>query len=106
MKFLSSREHPGVLLCCAAPIFLLFHYSLFLKFVKNFEITCQDNDFTLKVEFAFKIQYFWWVQMIILSIPDFWVTTAILNPVDVYRRSCKLSFRPMQNQVKSRHFSE
>ena len=39
-------------LCCAAPTFMLFHYSLFLKFVNNFEISCQDNEFALKVEFT------------------------------------------------------
>ena len=52
IKFLSSRENPRVLLCCAAPTFMLFHYSLFLKFVNNFEISSQDNEFTLKVEFT------------------------------------------------------
>ena len=51
-QFLSSREHPRLYLCCAAPAFMLFHYSLFLKFVNNFEIPCQDNEFTLKVEFT------------------------------------------------------
>ena len=60
----------------------------------------------LKLSLHFKIQYFWCAQMIILSIPDFEVNTAILNPVDVFRRWCKLSFRPMRDQVKSRHFSE
>ena len=52
IKFLISREHPRVLLICAAPTFMLFHRSLFLKFVSNFEISCQDNEFTLKVEFT------------------------------------------------------
>ena len=52
IKSLSSREHPRVHLCCPAPTFMLFHYSLFLKFVNNFEISCQDNEFTLKVEFT------------------------------------------------------
>ena len=50
--FLSSREHPRVLLCCSAPTFMLFHSSLFLKFVNNFEITCQEFEFTLKVAFT------------------------------------------------------
>ena len=44
--------------------------------------------------------------MIILSIPDFGGSTAILDPLDVFRRWCKLSFRPMRDQVKSRNFSE
>ena len=44
--------------------------------------------------------------MIILSMPDFGVSTAILNPLDIFRRWCKLNFRPMRDQVKSRHFSE
>ena len=35
----------------------------------------------------------------------FW-STAILNPVKVSRRWCKLSCRPMREQVKSSHFSE
>ena len=39
-------------LCCAAATFMLFHYSLFLKFVNNFDISCQDNEFILKVEFT------------------------------------------------------
>ena len=52
IKCLSSREHPRVHLCYAALTFMLFHYSLFLKFVNNFEIPCQDNEFTLEVEFT------------------------------------------------------
>ena len=54
----------------------------------------------------FKIQYFRCVQMIILSMPDFGVATAILYPVDVFHRRCKLNFRLVRDQVKSRHFSE
>ena len=60
----------------------------------------------LKLSLHFKIQYFWCAQMIILSISDLGVSTAILNPVDVFRRWYKLSFWPMRDQVKSRHFSE
>ena len=59
----------------------------------------------LKLSLYFKIQYFWWAQMIILLMPDFGVTTAILNPADVFRRWCKVNFRPMRDQVNSRHFS-
>ena len=44
--------------------------------------------------------------MLILPISCFGDSTAILNLVDIFRRWCKLSFRPMQGQVKSRHFSE
>ena len=58
IKFLRSREHPRVLLCYATPTFLLFHYSLFLKFVNNFEMLCQDNKFVLKVEFTLYIRIF------------------------------------------------
>ena len=47
IKLLSSREHPKVLLCCAAPTFMLLYYSLFLKFVNNFEISCQGNESAL-----------------------------------------------------------
>ena len=48
---LSFREHPRVLLCCSAPIFMLLYSSLFLKFVNDFEISCQDDELTLKIEF-------------------------------------------------------
>ena len=93
-KFLSSREHPRVHLCCAAPTFMLFHYSLFFKFVNNFEISCQDNGFTLYNSILLmRADDF-------LSIINFGVSTAILNPVDVYRRWCKLSFTRMRDQVK------
>ena len=54
----------------------------------------------LKLSLHFKIEYFWCAQMIILSITDFGVSTTILNPVDVFRRWCKFSFRPMRDQVK------
>ena len=37
----------------------------------------------LKLKLYFKIQYFWCAQMIILSISDFGVSIAILNPVDI-----------------------
>ena len=58
----------------------------------------------LKLSLHYKTQHFWYAQMIILSISDFGVITVILNPVDVSRRRCKLSFRPMWDEVKSRHF--
>ena len=61
IKFLSFREHPRVYLSCAAPTFMLFHYSLLLKFVNNCEISYQDNEFTLsqlKLSLHFKIQCF------------------------------------------------
>ena len=34
---LSYREHPRELLCCSAPTFMLFHSSLFLKFVSTLD---------------------------------------------------------------------
>ena len=49
---LSFREHPRVPLRCSVPTFMLFHSFLFLKFVNNFEISCQDDEFTLKIEFT------------------------------------------------------
>ena len=55
---LSFREHPRVLLCCSAPTFMLFHSSLFLKFVNNFEILCEDDDLHLKLSLHFKISNF------------------------------------------------
>ena len=55
---LSFREHPRVLLCCSAPNFMLFNSSLFLKFVNNFEILCQDDDLHLKLSLHFKISNF------------------------------------------------
>ena len=36
-------------------------------------------------------------------IPDFGVTTTILNPVDIFRRWCKLKFGLLRGHVKSRH---
>ena len=38
--------------CCSVSTFMLFHSSLFLKLVYNFEISCQEDEFTLKVEFT------------------------------------------------------
>ena len=84
---------------------MLFHFPLFLKFVNNSEYHARTISLHLKLGLHFKIQYFWCAQMIILSIPDFGVSTAILNPVDIFHRWCKLSLRPMRDQVKSRHFS-
>ena len=52
IKFFGSMEHLREHVCCAAPTFMLFHYSLFLKFVNKFQISCQDNEFTLKVDFT------------------------------------------------------
>ena len=40
------------------------------------------------------------------SIPDFGVTTAILNTIDISRRWCRLDFGPLRDQAKSRHFPE
>ena len=40
------------------------------------------------------------------TIPNFGVSTVILNPLDIFRRWWKLNFGPMKGQVKSRHFSE
>ena len=52
----------------------------------------------LMLSLHFKIQYFWCEH---LSVPDFRVSTAILNPVEVFRRLCKLSFRAVRDQVLS-----
>ena len=40
------------------------------------------------------------------SIPDFGVSTAIVNIIDIFHRRCKLNFGPLRGQVKSRHFPE
>ena len=34
------------------------------------------------------------------------ISTANINPVDIFCRWCKLSYGPMRGQVKSRHFSD
>ena len=54
IKFLSSRKHPRLLLCCAAPTFMLFHYSLFLKFVKYLEISVRTVSLHFKLSMHFK----------------------------------------------------
>ena len=41
------------MLCSSA--FMLFYYFLFLKFVNNFEISREDNEFTFKVEFTLSV---------------------------------------------------
>ena len=38
--------------------------------------------------------------------PDFGVSAAILNLVDIFSRWCELNFGLTPRQVKSRHFSE
>ena len=38
-------------------------------------------------------------------IPDFGVSTAILNPVETFRRWCKLNFGLLRGHVKSHHFT-
>ena len=42
----------------------------------------------------------------LLKIPNFGVSTAILNIIDVSRGWCKLNFGPLRGQVKSRYFPE
>ena len=40
------------------------------------------------------------------GIPDFWVvSTTILNPVDIFRRWCKLNFGLLWGHVKSHHIT-
>ena len=39
-------------------------------------------------------------------IPDFGVSTAILDTTDIFRRWCKLNFGPLRSHVKSRDFPE
>ena len=48
VKFQGASKSTFML--CAAPTFMLLLYSLVLKFVNNFEVSCQDNEFTVKVE--------------------------------------------------------
>ena len=38
-------------------------------------------------------------------IPDFGVSMAILNPVDIFRRLCKLNFGLLQGHVNSHHIT-
>ena len=52
IKFLSSKQHTRVLLFCATATFMLFHYFFIFEIVNNFEISCQDNEFRLKVGFT------------------------------------------------------
>ena len=93
------------MLCCsyfyAVPLFFTFEIC---KIILTYHARAMSSH--LKLSLHFKIQYFWCAQMIILSISDLGVSTAILNPVNVFRRWYKLSFWPMRDQVKSRHFSE
>ena len=42
----------------------------------------------------------------LFPIPDFGVSMAILNLLDISCRWCKLNFRPKWGQLKSCHFSE
>ena len=48
----------------------------------------------------FFMEHFWWL---LLTISDFGVSTAILNPADIFG---KLNLGPMWGQVNSHHFSE
>ena len=41
-----------------------------------------------------------------LFVPDFGVSTTILNRKDIFRRWCKLNFGTLRDQVKSCYFSE
>ena len=65
-------------------------------------------NFEFKVKFSlFQIQFQTQIQIQVeIPISDFGVTMAILNPVDIFRSLCKLSFGPIKVQVKSRHFSK
>ena len=38
-------------------------------------------------------------------LPDFGDSTAILNPVDLFRRWCKVNFGLLRGHVKSRYFA-
>ena len=40
-----------------------------------------------------------------LIIPDFGASTAILNPVEIFRKWCQLNFELLRGHVKSRHFT-
>ena len=39
------------------------------------------------------------------AIPDFGVSTTILNPVDIFRRWYKFKFGLLRGHVESRHFA-
>ena len=55
IKFFSSRKHSRVLLCYAAPTFMLFQYSLFLKCVNNLEIYVRTVSLHFKLSLQFKL---------------------------------------------------
>ena len=40
-----------------------------------------------------------------IAIPDFGVSTVILNPAEIFRRWCKLNIGLLRGHVKSRHFT-
>ena len=42
----------------------------------------------------------------LFQIPDFGVSTVILNTTDISRRWCKLDFGPLCGHLKSSHFPE
>ena len=45
------------------------------------------------------------IMMMLIYIPDFGVSTAILNPVDIFRRWFKLNFGLLRGHVKSPHIT-
>ena len=45
------------------------------------------------------------VMIIAVLIPDFGISTVILNPVDIFRRWCKLNFILFPGYFKSRHYT-
>ena len=85
---------------------MLFHSSLYLKFVHNFDVSCQEDEFfytLLKVEFKLSsTSTFEAHRCLSCQYSSQGIASAILSPVDNFRRWRKLNFRFMGGQVLDR----
>ena len=80
---------------------------------EKFQLSCKINiQMALKWHLSNIVNYFYWEWLKILLvnakvwIPDFGVSTVILNTIDFSGRWCKLHFGPLPGQVKSHYFPE
>ena len=98
-------EHPTVLLCCAAPTFMLFHYSLFLKFVNNFQIHVRTVSLHFKLSLHFN-------SVLLMLANEYLINTRFrsqhhhLKSRECFPQLVQVKLQTYAKQVKSRHFSE
>ena len=91
-----------------SPTHLVYDFSrkTFVKLYSINVIRCSGPRILVSYFIYFKFTHVFFYLTFLSSIPDFGVSTAILDTIDISRRWCKLNFGLLRGHVKSCYLPE